>query len=334
MDVVGLHQDIAAVLAALDGRPVAHVFFVACGGSLANMQSGKFLLDQHSATLTSDVLNAEEFVRRAPRRLRGDCLVLLCSMTGTTKETVRAAEFARAAGALTVGFTIDPASPLSRACDHVVGYESGYSSGQAIDAGDSIYGRLAQLVLGLAAQRDGDATLPRLLESLPFLQAASDKAQAAFAPLFADFAPRLAREPVIYTVASGASYGAAYSYAICVLMEMQWINSQAIHANELFHGPFEVVDPEHAFILLKGLDSTRPLEERAGAFLERFGSPEKVLVLDAATLDLAGIAPEVQGNLVPLIFFDALWRLAYQIAELRGQPMLDGRRYMKKLTDY
>jgi fructoselysine 6-phosphate deglycase len=38
--------------------------------------------------------------------------------------------------------------------------------------------------------------------------------------------------------------------------------------------------------------------------------------------------------LVPLVFFDTLWRFAYKLADLRDQPMLEGRRYMKKMTDY
>jgi fructoselysine 6-phosphate deglycase len=37
---------------------------------------------------------------------------------------------------------------------------------------------------------------------------------------------------------------------------------------------------------------------------------------------------------VPLIFFDALWKFAYKLAAKREQVMLDGRRYMKKITDY
>ena len=65
------------------------------------------------------------------------------------------------------------------------------------------------------------------------------------------------RAEAIYTLASGASYGAAYSFAICVLMEMQWYDLQAIHANEFFHGPFEVVDKDSNFIVMIGLDETR-----------------------------------------------------------------------------
>lgn len=322
---------VVVALSALDTASIKHVFFIACGGSLSIMYPAKFLLDQHSP-LPSDVCNAAEFVARAPRSLDENSLVVLCSMTGTTKETTAAAEFARSKGASTVGLTVDPASPLAKAVDHVVSFEAPYTTGVPIDAKDSNYSRIYQIVMGLVALTGGEDLTKTLIDSLHALQPAIDRAHMAFAPTFEDYAPRFAKEDVIYTVASGASFGAAYSFAICVLMEMQWINSQAIHANEFFHGPFEVLDKDRSFILLKGLDSTRPLEDRADIFLHRFGSAENILVLDAEKLDLSGIDRQFRGNVVPLIFFDTLWRFAYKIADLRKHEMLEGRRYMKKIT--
>ena len=70
------------------------------------------------------------------------------------------------------------------------------------------------------------------------------------------------------------------------------------------------------------------------SFLQRFGSDQNILVLDAKMLNLDGIVPEFRGNLAPLIFFDTLWRFAYMIADLRNHKMLKARRYMKKLSDY
>jgi fructoselysine 6-phosphate deglycase len=324
-------RGVVAALSALNSKSVKHVFFVACGGSLSIMHPAKFLMDQHSS-LPSDVYNAAEFTARAPRSLDKNSLVILCSMTGTTKETTAAAEFARSKGAATIGLTVEPASPLAKAVDHVVGFEAPYTTGVPIDAKDSNYSRIYQIVTGLIALTGGEDLTETLIDSLYALQPAIDRAQAAFASIFEDYAPRFAKKDVIYTVASGASFGAAYSFAICVLMEMQWINSQAIHANEFFHGPFEVLDKDRAFILMKGLDSTRPLEERADEFLHRFGSAENILVLDAEKLDLSGIDPIFRGNVVPLIFFDTLWRFAYKIADLRKHEMLEGRRYMKKIV--
>lgn len=327
------HPHVAAALSAIDARALRHVFFVACGGSLSIMHPAKFLLDQHGA-IASDVYNAAEFTARAPKCLGPHTLVVLCSMTGTTRETVAAARFAREKGAVTVGLTVEPASPLGTAVDFPVKFEAPYTTGVPIDARDSNYSCIYQLVMGLVAATGGEDLTGPLADSLHNLQAAIDRAQVTFAPLWDRYAEHFARQDVIYTMASGASYGAAYSFAICVLMEMQWINSQAIHANEFFHGPFEVLDDKRCFILLKGCDSTRALEERADAFLHRFGKAENILVLDAAELDLSGIDERFRGNVVPLIFFDTLWRFIYKVADVRQQVMLEGRRYMKKLTDY
>ncbi|HCE25377.1 MAG TPA: sugar isomerase, partial [Hyphomonas sp.] len=93
-----LNTDISVALRAIENRKIGNVFLVACGGSLSVMHPGKYFLDRHSRALNSDVYNGDEFVARSPRRLDENALVILCSQTGTTKETVRAAEFARSRG--------------------------------------------------------------------------------------------------------------------------------------------------------------------------------------------------------------------------------------------
>jgi fructoselysine 6-phosphate deglycase len=329
-----LNADIAAALKPFGRRPPSHVFLVACGGSLSSMHAGKYYLDRSSPRLACDLLNADEFVCRDPRKLGPDALVILCSQTGTTPETLRAADLARSRSARTIGMTLDLGSPLAKGVDATVAYRAPYTTGAPIDAADSNYGVLLMLLAELVRLVDGEDRVPALLASLSALQPAIDRAHSHFAPVFAEFAPRLASKNVIYTMASGPCCGAAYSFAICVLMEMLWIGSQAIHADEFFHGPFEVVDRDAAFIQLVGLGETRRLDERARAFLERFGASENLLVLDARDLDLSGIDEGFQPYLTPLIFFDVLWKFAYRLAALREHVMLDGRRYMKKLTGY
>jgi fructoselysine 6-phosphate deglycase len=329
-----INPDIQQALAAIGARAINHVFLVACGGSLSIMHPGKYFLDRHSDALTSDVYNGDEFVARDPRKIGPQALVILCSQTGTTRETVRAAKHARIKGAVTIGMTLDPKSPLAEAVDHVVAYQASYTTGIPIDAADSNYGVLYMILAGLVRQVDANDVVPALLSSLCALQPAIDKAHIQLAGIFDTYAERFKDAPVIYTMASGADYGAAYSFAICVFMEMLWINSQAIHADEFFHGPFEVVDRDAKFVCMIGLDETRRLEERGKEFLHRFGTPENVLVLDANTFDLQGIDGAFKGYLVPLIFFDTLWKFAYKLAARRGKTMLEDRRYMKKISDY
>lgn len=332
--ISALPADVERALTVTTGKRFSHLFLVACGGSLSIMMAGKYFVDRHSGTFACDIYNADEFVCRDPRRLGPDTLVVLCSQTGTTTETVRAANHAKHRGATTIGMTLDQTSPLARAVDHPVAYQASYTTGKGIDAAYSNYGVLYMLVAGLIDARE-DATLTAdLLMSLSHLQPAIDSAHRIYADRFRAFAPRFAPRKAIYTLASGASYGAAYSYAICVLMEMQWYDSQAIHANEFFHGPFEVVDRDAGFVVMLGLDETRRLTERARDFLFKYGSRENTLVLDGAELDLSGMSEHIRPYLVPLVFFDSLWRFAYELASLRGRPMLESRRYMKKLTDY
>ena len=329
-----LNPDIRTALETIKKHPIKHVYLVACGGSLSIMSPAKYFLDRHSSSLTSDVYNGDEFVCRQPKHLNENAMVILCSQTGTTKETVRAAEYANSMGALTIGMSMDTASPLAQTAQHVLKYDAPYTTGTPIDSADSNYAVLFMLLAGLVDHFDGEKLVPVLLTSLGNLQAVNEKAQAQLDGKLKDFAERFADQSVIYTTASGAGYGAAYQFSICVLMEMLWINSQAIHANEFFHGPFEVVDKKANFIVMLGLDETRRLEERTRDFLFRFGDESRILVLDAKELDLSGIDDHFKGYLVPLVFFDSLWNFAYKLADLRQHTMLDGRRYMKKLTDY
>ncbi|MBV9286718.1 MAG: SIS domain-containing protein [Hyphomicrobiales bacterium] len=331
---VALNQEVQTAISALAHRDLRHIFLVGCGGSLSIMHTGKYFLDRHSVTLACDLYNADEFVCRDPARLGPGALVLLCSQTGATVETLRAAEHARQRGALTVGMTLDLLSPLAKCVDVAVPYESSYATGAPIDAAKSNYGVLLSLLAHLLEMFGGAKLISPLSESLGHLNAVIDRAHGSCSAKLVAYAPRFARQRTIYTLASGAAFGAAYSFAICVLMEMQWYDSQAIHANEFFHGPFEVVDKNACFIVLNGLDQTRRLTERARAFLLKFGAPENILILDAMDLDMTDIDEAFRPYLAPLILFDVLWRFAYWLADLRQQPMLEGRRYMKKIANY
>jgi fructoselysine 6-phosphate deglycase len=319
-----VNSQVQKVLENLKGRTINHVFFVACGGSSAIMYPNKYILDREAKHLSSDVYSSNEFIHRNPRKLGENSLVILCSMSGTTPETVKAAEFARSKGALTVGFTNEEGSPLAQEAEFVVKYEWG---DKAI-AIDTNLGTLYQLTLGILYVLEGNDKFPKMLASLANLQTAFDKAVVQYESSAKQFAEDYKDEKVIYTMASGANYGIAYSYAICILMEMQWIHSNAVHSGEYFHGPFEIIDEDTPFIILLGLDETRPLDERALAFSKRYG--KKLVVLDAKDLDLDGIDEDLKGYIAPLVLNHVLRNYAERLADARNHP-LSKRRYMWKV---
>jgi len=142
------------------------------------------------------------------------------------------------------------------------------------------------------------------------------------------FAKDFKDEKNIYVMGSGSSFGAAYAYSICILMEMQWINSSSIHTGEFFHGPFEIVDYETPFILLVSEGRTRVLDERALSFLKKYA--RRFVVLDAKELGINLIDDSIVEFFNPLVFSNVLSVYSEELALERKHP-LSRRRYMWKV---
>jgi fructoselysine 6-phosphate deglycase len=325
IDSTTIESQLAAARAAVASREtVSRVVLTACGGSFANMLPNEYFLGTTAKNLEAIVLNAAEFTSRASSRVDADTVVILCSHSGTTPETVAAATHARERGALTIAFTFDPTSPLAAESEIVIAYQHGEGKSEAYVGGALIL----RLVAALIEERDGvqiaDA-VDSAVAQLPTLVPAARESYTASANDWG-FASR--REPLIYTMASGSNYGTAYSFAICLLQEMQWVHSAAIHAGEYFHGPFEVTDVDVPFIALIGLDETRPVEQRAVDFLTQHS--DKALVIDAKDFGLDVVAPEVRGIFAHLLFNIVLRVHADALADHRGHP-LSVRRYMWRM---
>jgi fructoselysine 6-phosphate deglycase len=318
------NKSLEKVLEVVKEKEIDRVFLVACGGSSALMYSSKYILDRDSTTMTTEVYSSNEFIYRNPATLNKNSLVILCSHLGKTPETTEAAKFAKSKGALTVSFTYVDDSPLAKESDLVIGYE--YGSG--IDPAESRNILIIQLALGLLKVKESSKKYDKLVASLPNLKAVCDKAIEYYAQDALDFADKYKDEKMIYTMASGSNYGVAYTFAICILMEMQWINSHAIHAGEFFHGPFEILDKDTPFILLLGLDETRYMEERALKFAKEYG--EKLIILDAKDLDFKGIDKEIKGEIASVVLLYVLRAFSRKLADVRDHP-LEKRRYMFKV---
>jgi fructoselysine 6-phosphate deglycase len=174
-----VEKSVQAALAALrERKSLRSVFLVACGGSFSQMHVAKYAMDREARTLVADSYNAAEFVMRDLPRVGPDALVILCSSSGGTPETVAAARYARARGAYVVGLTTKPDSELAHAADTAIGYESL----PAVGSGDAVAAILLRLVFGLLRDREGNTRTDALMRSLPCLPQLVERAQAAVAP--------------------------------------------------------------------------------------------------------------------------------------------------------
>ena len=310
----------AAVEAVKARKEVNEVYFVACGGSQAVLMAGEYMFDKESS-IPSHVYTANEFVYDTPKRLNENSVVISCSHSGNTPETVEATKLARSKGALTICLSNLEGSPLWEAAEYPVHYDWGKEVSDSDKNKGILYGLLFSLLSVLAPDAKWDVCLKEL-EKLTDLSA---QAKAQYDAQAKAWAKRNKREKTIYTIGSGINYGEVYSTAMCWFMEMQWINSGCIHSGEYFHGPFEVTDYDVPFMLVKSIGHTRHLDERVENFAKKF--TEDLLVLDQKDLDLSTVADEAKPYVAAILTGVVIRHFVEAIAFERGHS-LDVRRYM------
>lgn len=309
-----------AVEAVASRKEVNEVYFVACGGSQAVLMAGQYLFDKESS-VPSHVYTANEFVYDTPKNLCEKSVVISCSHSGNTPETVAATKLARSKGAITICLSNLEGSPLWEAAEYPVHYDWGKDASDSDKNKGILYGLLFKLLGVLAA----DAKWDICFKELEKLTELSTKAKEQYDAQAKQWAKDNKRKKTIYTIGSGINYGEVYSTAMCWFMEMQWINSGCIHSGEFFHGPFEVTDYDVPFMLVKSIGKTRFLDERVENFAKKF--TEDLLVLDQKDLDLSNVAEEARQYIAAILTGVVIRHFVEAIAFERGHS-LDVRRYM------
>jgi fructoselysine 6-phosphate deglycase len=304
---------------------LAEVFFVACGGSLVDFYPAHTLISSEGRRLHSNSYPSAEFLNAPPARLNTDALTIVCSHNGTTSETLGAAALAKERGSTLVTLTFKPGSPIEADADYRLSYPWG--PGSQVRQQPMALGLL--LASALLASLDGYAHQAQVLEGIEKIDAIAERAVEAVLPRARAFAEKYKDEPILYAMSSGASLAQAYSFAAFAMMEMQHKHASYVHSGDFFHGAFELVDENTLFVLLLNEGKTRPVDERALRFLQRYAS--KVEVVDARALGITAIHPAVVDVFNPLLFYSVMTAYRDAMAELRNHPV-DTRRYMWKVS--
>ena len=307
-----------------DGVQMSEVFFVACGGSLVDLYPAKFFLASESRLLRSDLYTANEFVHAVPRVLGERSVVIFCSHSGVTPEIVEALKVAKAAVSLTVSLTYNESSDFAAFSDNNIVYEWGYEA--------SVQNNPMAITLALSLEilqhTEGYANYHEFQEALLKIDDVVTAARNKVGERVLTFAEEYQNEKLFYSLSSGASFGLAYGFAICSLMEMQRLHASAIHSGEFFHGPFEITDKKTNFIVLLNEGRTRALDERVIVFLKRYA--KNYLVIDAKELGIGVLPESVVEYFNPILFYSVLCDYREALAKIRNHP-LETRRYMGKV---
>lgn len=303
---------------------IKSVVFVGCGGSLSALYPAKYFLDCNSKSLRTACYTSNEFVHLNPAYIGPNSIVISMSHRGNTPETIAATKKARESGADSIVLTFIEQSPLANQGDYVITYDWGFNADQE----NSNVSKALKIALEIINQTEGYQLYDNFLLAFKNIDSIISDAKAATIDAALEFASNYRNEPIIYVMGSGTGFSAAYSFSICILMEMQWMNSSYIHSGEYFHGPFEITEENVPFILLIGSGRTRPMDLRAFDFLKKFG--KKYLVLDSQTLGLRKIDKDIAEYFDHLFFTVLLRQYAEALAEARNHPLSE-RRYMWKI---
>ncbi|MCL2781162.1 MAG: SIS domain-containing protein [Actinomycetia bacterium] len=321
---VAMAGDLRALIGKLLSDGVERLYFMGTGGVQLLALPAVDLLLQRSTIPTSARYPAE-VVLDPPAGLDEKALVVIPSLSGTTKESVAVLSFLKPRGARTISLTGHADTPLARETDH-----NFTNFAEDDTSSESFYLQHLLIALSVMAARGEYPGFEKTVAELQRLPRLLVDAKAAFEDTAARLAETIKNEDYHIFTGAGSVWPEAYYYGMCILEEMQWIRTRPVHAADFFHGTLELVEPGVSVFVFKGEDACRPLADRVERFATRY--TDRVRVLDAATVDLPGISAETRALISPVILATLLERLSAHLEVLRDHP-LTTRRYYRR-TEY
>ncbi|WP_284946564.1 SIS domain-containing protein [Acidisoma cladoniae] len=299
-----------------------NIFFLGTGGAAILMQPAVLLLNRHSRFAAFMDVSAELIIA-GHKHLGAQSIVVIPSLSGTTKESIAAMEYCRQQGATIISLIGHAGTPLAAADHALINFAEDDTSSE------SFY--LQSLLIALSIMRHGDECpdYARFVTELQLLPQAMVDVKAGFEVRAEHEAEMMRTEPYHIVVAAGSAWPQAFYYGMCILEEMQWIRTRPVHASDFFHGTLELVEPGVSVILFKGEDEARPLADRVEAFTK--GYTDKFTVLDTADFPMPGISQDTRALISPVLLATLLERLSAHLEVKRDHP-LTTRRYYKRVA--
>lgn len=314
-----LHETISRLIQ--DGAE--NLFFLGAGGVMYLTQPAFHLLQTKSLFPVYYEMGAE-LVETGNRHLGEKSIVVMPSLSGTTKEAIAALDYAKERGATVISFTGHAGTPIADKAD------VNFTTFAEDDTSSEMF-YLQTLLVALSVMHargefEGyDATVADL-KKLPELLV---DVKQAFEPQAEQFALDIKDESYHIITGAGSTWPEAHYYGMCILEEMQWIRTRPVHASDFFHGALELVEADVSVIILKGEDESRGLCDRVEAFAPRFSN--KVRVLDTKDFALPGVSETTRSLISPVLLATVFERISAHLEVLRDHP-LTTRRYYKRLT--
>ena len=299
-----------------------NIFFISSGGSLAVMQPIQYLLRSKSAIPTYCEI-ASEVILTDNKQLTKDSIVITSSKSGTTSETVEAIEFCNKKGIRVIAFCGKPDTPVDQLATYSI-------IGKAKDAVEFEYIQHYLLAFRLLFNNGEFDAYNRLADQLEKLPENLVAVKEQFEPTAARIAETYYNSGIQYWIGGGSLAPEIYLHAMCILEEMQWIRTKSIKSAEFFHGTLEVIVKDTPVFLVKGVDETRPIDNRVERLIKKLSDHAEVIdVSDYSCPDIDEEFMDIIATSIVTTILDE--RLAVHYERVTGHD-LTTRRYYRKFA--
>lgn len=319
-------------------RRSRRIIFIGCGTSYHAAMCARQTMEELTdipvvLELASDLLD-----RRCPI-FRDDTCVFV-SQSGETADTLRALEYAKASGALSVGVTNTVGSAIARNTHcgiHInAGAEIGVASTKAYTSQI-----VAITMMALVLSEDTISKRQRrdeIIDSLCNLPTAITRALKLNDKIRA-MALELKDEQSCLVFGRGRNYATAMEAALKI-KEVSYMHSEGINAGEMKHGPLALVDDKLPIVVVATQDAMH--NKMQGVIQQLMARGARLMIVaneeDDDMEDMVGgkypviQVPHVDDALQPVVNIIPLQLLSYHLTCLRGYNVDQPRNLAKSVT--
>ena len=316
-------QEIDQVIGSLVRKGFDNIYFLGTGGVAFLMQPAANLLQRKSRFPAYTAYSAE-LVIAGSVNLTKTSIVVMPSLSGTTKESVALLGKLQATGAKVITLVGHKETPLGQQGDHVF-----VNFAEDDTSSESFYLQSLLIALSLMKAKGELSNYDKLIGGLQKLPKLLLDAKEAFEDKAEKIADKIAASSYHIFTGAGNTWPEAHYYGMCILEEMQWIRTRPVHASDFFHGALELIDNDVSLFVFQGEDEFRPLTERVIAFANQYS--KKVTVLDTRDIALGDLDADVRALVGPIVLAAVLERVSAHLEVKRNHPLVT-RRYYKRVV--
>jgi glucosamine--fructose-6-phosphate aminotransferase (isomerizing) len=308
------------IVSRLKERAPTHILLSARGSSDHAASYLKYLCEIRLGLPCCSMGASVASIYRAELRLK-DTVLFSISQSGQSADLLSLQAEAQRAGVLSIAITNQETSPLALNADVLLALHAGVERSPA--ASKSFIASAAAAASLIAAWAD-DGSMLRALENLP---AVLEKAKAIDWRSSYD---HLARATSLFVIGRGPSFAMAQEAAL-KLKETSALHAEAYSAAEVMHGPLELLTGNFPVLAFCPADEA---EERTVETLRRMAEAgANVIFLGRGRTGSTnlGYAPSAHRLLDPISLIQSFYRLADDVAKLRGRDP-DRPRLLSKET--